>query len=305
MTGIVKRKNAGAQITNQGHTPPQQMTNAPVPPFHADFQLIGEPSQAGKDQASATAATTPVSPPRHRPWPRLLLLLLLIGAGSWWVISNNLVTWPLSWPPSWPWPWMQPVGPLTASGTLEADEVLIGAEVAGQIIELLQEGDRVAPGAVVARLDDALIQLQIRQADLAARQRLEIQADAYQLRTPIGGVVTRVPMHNGEVVTPGQTVAAVADLTQLKFTAYVLEKDLGGVQVGQVVTVTADPFPDRTFRGVVTSTNPRAEFTPRNVQTRADRLNLVFGVQIRVDNPAGALKPGMPADASFEALPQR
>lgn len=50
---------------------------------------------------------------------------------------------------------------------------------------------------------------------------------------------------------------------------------------------------------MVTSTNPRAEFTPRNVQTQRDRLNLVFGVKIRVENPEGELKPGMPADAAF------
>jgi HlyD family secretion protein len=52
----------------------------------------------------------------------------------------------------------------------------------------------------------------------------------------------------------------------------------------------------------VTSTNPRAEFTPRNVQTQRDRLNLVFGVQVRVDNPEMALKPGMPVDARFAPL---
>ncbi len=54
---------------------------------------------------------------------------------------------------------------------------------------------------------------------------------------------------------------------------------------------------------MVTSTNPRAEFTPRNVQTQADRLNLVFGVKIRVDNPDMALKPGMPADVIFAPAP--
>ena len=74
-------------------------------------------------------------------------------------------------------------------------------------------------------------------------------------------------------------------------------------RVGQEVAVTADPFPGRSFSGVVTSTNQRAEFTPRNVQTQRDRLNLVFGVKIRVDNPRGELKPGMPADATFASLP--
>jgi multidrug efflux pump subunit AcrA (membrane-fusion protein) len=225
-----------------------------------------------------------------------VLLLLLLGAAGWWVIHAP-------WAPAWMTPWVQPAGPLTASGTLEADEILIGSEVAGRIVQLVQEGQTVQADEVVARLDDSLIQLQIRQANIAELQQLQIQAGRYQLRSPIAGVVTRVPMHSGEVVSPGQTVVVVADLAQLELTAYVLERDLGQVRVGQPVTVTADPFPGRTFPGIVTSTNPRAEFTPRNVQTQADRLNLVFGVKVRVQNPDGALKPGMPADATFAPPP--
>jgi multidrug resistance efflux pump len=220
----------------------------------------------------------------------LILAVLLLGVTAWWLS-----------PLDWTLPWAQPAGPLTASGTLEADEVLIGSEIAGRIVALVQEGDAIAAGGQVAKLDDSLIQLQIRQASGPALQQLQMQAEKYQLRSPIGGIVTRVPMHVGEVVAPGQTVAAVADLAQLDLTAYVLERDLGQVRVGQQVTVTADPFPGRTFGGVVTSTNPRAEFTPRNVQTQADRLNLVFGVKIRVANPDRALKPGMPADVTFPA----
>ena len=164
---------------------------------------------------------------------------------------------------------------------------------------LVQEGQAIAAGDVIAKLDDSLIQLQIRQANTARQQQLQIIAERYQLRSPISGMVTQVPMHAGEVIAPGQTVAAVADLDQLKLTAYVLERDLGQVHVGQQVTITVDPFPERTFHGVVTSTNPKAEFTPRNIQTQADRLNLVFGVNVLVDNPDGALKPGMPADVAF------
>ena len=104
------------------------------------------------------------------------------------------------------------------------------------------------------------------------------------------------------MVAPAQTVVAVADLTALEMTAYLLERDLGRVRVGQEVAVTADPFPGQSFSGVVTSTKQQAEFTPRNIQTQRDRLNLVFGVKIRVENPDGALKPGMPADATFEPL---
>jgi multidrug resistance efflux pump len=245
----------------------------------------------GPQGATLSPAPPAAEPDRlHRP-PRpvlAVLLLLLLGAAGWWAATSL---------------WARPAGPLTASGTLEADEVLVGPEVAGRIIELVGEGQAIRAGDVVARLDDSLLQLQIRQADVATLQQLRIQAERYQLRSPISGVVTRVPMHVGEVVSPGQTVVAVADLTRPKLTVYVLERDLGQVQVGQEVAVTADPFGARTFHGVVTATNPRAEFTPRNVQTQRDRLNLVFGVKVRVDNPDGALKPGMPADATFTPLP--
>lgn len=225
---------------------------------------------------------------------RAVVLVGLLAAAAWW-----------AWRSGWVASWNAPVGPLTASGTLEADEVLVGFEVAGRLVALADEGQQVQADEVVARLDDALIQTQILQANTALLQQLQIQADRYQLRAPMAGVVARTAMHTGEVVTPGATVLAIADLTQLDLTAYVLERDLGAVQVGQVVTVTADPFPNRVFSGLVTSTNPRAEFTPRNIQTQADRLNLVFGVKIRVDNPDGALKPGMPADVTFPpaALP--
>ena len=248
--------------------------------------------------APAAAPARPVPPsvePHHGPRPTLvigLVLVLAIAAAVWWLSGND-----------WQLPWVQPVTVLTASGTLEADEILVGFEVTGRLVKLVQEGDTVAADEVVAQLDDSLIQLQIMQATLAARQQLEIQAARYQLHSPIAGVVTRVPMHVGEVVSPGQTVFAVADLSNLDLTAYVLERDLGGVRVGQSVEVTADPIPGRTFRGVVTSTNPRAEFTPRNVQTQADRLNLVFGVKVRVENPDMALKPGMPADVTFPSVP--
>jgi membrane fusion protein YbhG len=63
--------------------------------------------------------------------------------------------------------------------------------------------------------------------------------------------------------------------------------------------VTADPFPGVIFPGTVTSVNTKAEYTPRNIQTQQDRLNLVFGVNVRVTSSGGLLKPGMPVDGAF------
>lgn len=191
---------------------------------------------------------------------------------------------------------------LTASGTLEADETVIAARVSGQILDLpAPAGATVAAGDVLARLDDRAVRLQVRQApDSAARETYQLQSEDYTLRSPITGVVTRVPAHVGEIALPGQVLLAVTDLSSLKLTLYIRLADLGGVAVGQRIAITADPYPGRTFDGTVTSVNQQAEFTPRNVQTQTDRLNLVFGVQATVTNPDGALKPGMPIEARFE-----
>jgi multidrug resistance efflux pump len=105
--------------------------------------------------------------------------------------------------------------------------------------------------------------------------------------------------HRGEYVAPGTPILTVADPTDLKLTLYVREADLGRVSVGQQVGLHVDAFPGRVFSGIVTSIADRAEFTPRNVQTQQDRQNLVFAVTVRVPNPDGALKAGLPVDATF------
>jgi len=63
--------------------------------------------------------------------------------------------------------------------------------------------------------------------------------------------------------------------------------------------VVADAFPDRKFDGTVASVSSKAEFTPRNIQTRTDRDRLVYPVEVRVKNPDGALRPGMPVQVTL------
>ena len=80
----------------------------------------------------------------------------------------------------------------------------------------------------------------------------------------------------------------------------VSEKDLGRVRAGQTVDLSVDAYPKETFRGNVTTIGSRAEFTPRNVTTAKDRQALVFAIKVRVPNPGGELKAGLPVDATFE-----
>ncbi len=192
-------------------------------------------------------------------------------------------------------------GALVASGTLEADEVVVSARVSGAITSIPRaEGMTVTEGDLVATLDDRTVQLQVEQApDPATKRVYQLQAADYRLTSPRTGIVTRVPAHVGELAFPGAALLAVSDLSTLRLTIYVREADLSRVRVGQRLGITAVTFPSRTFGGVVTSINQQAEFTPRNIQTTADRQNLVFGVQADVDNRDGSLKPGMTVDAQF------
>lgn len=192
-------------------------------------------------------------------------------------------------------------GELVASGTVEADEVSVAAELPGRLIELsVDEGANVAAGQVVGRLDDALLQVQLKQADVAQRQLIEAQLDKMILRAPIGGQVLKRLASRGEIVRAGMPLLTVANQDPLKLTVYVPERELGRVRVGQGARLRADTFPERVFRGDVQSIATRAEFTPRNVTTSRDRQGLVFAVRLRVPNPGGDLKAGMPVDVVFE-----
>lgn len=137
------------------------------------------------------------------------------------------------------------------------------------------------------------------QVDIArsALDVLEVQLDKLSLEAPITGLVLARPVHVGEVALPGAPLMTLADLARVTLTIYVPEDQLGKVWIGQPVSVTVDAYPDRAFDGTVIFVSSEAEFTPKNIQTREERVNMVFAVKVELPNPDLALKPGMPADA--------
>jgi multidrug resistance efflux pump len=142
----------------------------------------------------------------------------------------------------------------------------------------------------------AVAQAQVDQA-FAAVQSLETQLELMTLRAPFSGTVTNRAVHRGEAAVPGATLMTIANLAEVKLTVYIPEDELDKVHLGQQVAVQVDSFPDRSFAGTVAFISQQAEFTPKNVQTQKDRVNMVFAMRVRLDNPEGLLKPGMPADA--------
>jgi HlyD family secretion protein len=144
----------------------------------------------------------------------------------------------------------------------------------------------------------AVAKAQVEQAQ-AALAKLTVQRDKQTISAPVGGVVLEINIHEGELTIPGGTMLTLGDLDHVSLTVYVPEDKLGQVKIGQGVAVSVDSFPDRTFMGEVVAIADEAEFTPRNVQTKEERVNMVFGVEVRIPNPDHVLKPGVPADAAI------
>jgi multidrug resistance efflux pump len=116
---------------------------------------------------------------------------------------------------------------------------------------------------------------------------------------PAAGVIQSFDLRPGDLVAPNAPVATLLEPDQLWVRVYVPETRLGLVRVGQAAALTVDTFPHRTFPGRVVEISPRAQYTPRNVQTLSQRNDQVFGVKVRVE-PAPELKPGMAATVRLE-----
>ena len=136
----------------------------------------------------------------------------------------------------------------------------------------------------------------------AALDLLDYRITKGHVISPVGGSVLVKYAESGEFTTAGKPLCSIADLSTVKLTIYVGEALLGKIGIGDTVQVGIDSYPDRRFSGTITRIAEEAEFTPKNVQTRDSRIDLVYAVEITIDNPEGVFKIGMPADAYIEGL---
>jgi multidrug resistance efflux pump len=168
-------------------------------------------------------------------------------------------------------------------------------EVAQAQLEILKAGARQEQIAVA--------EAAVKQAE-ADLTMLQVQRDQHTLVAPLTGWVVEQLAHQGEMSTPGLTLLTLADLHQMTLTVYVPEPKIGLVSVGQKVQVFVDTFPGEAFTGEITFINDEAEFTPKNVQSKEERVNTVFAVKIKLEDQGQRLKPGMPADVILAAGPE-
>jgi len=141
------------------------------------------------------------------------------------------------------------------------------------------------------------VRAQVEQAR-GALEAAKAMTDYLTIKAPVSGRVILKVAEQGELVTPGMPIVRIANLDTVWLKVYVPEPNMR-VKLGDRAEVAVDAYPGKRFVGKVTEIADKPEFTPRNVQTKEERVKLVFGVKITLANPQGELKPGMPADATI------
>ena len=162
------------------------------------------------------------------------------------------------------------------------------AKAAAEALAKVRAGARVEEiAAAKARVSAAEAQLASLRKDLA---------DAV-LVSPVAGIVTSKLADAGEIVAPHAPVVVVTDLDHAWANVYVDEPMVPRLKLGQKLTVVTDA--GHRLEGAITFISPKAEFTPRNVQTAEERSRLVYRIKVTTDNKDGVLKPGMPVEAEL------
>jgi HlyD family secretion protein len=239
---------------------------------------------------------------KHRIVPMVIIVLVLAGLGGYYWYTNANAADP---------------NKLELSGNIEVTRINVAAETTGRILELKADnGAEVKKGDTLATLDSTLLGLQFDQSQTAldaaklsgnavqiALAQANFNLAEYNLKratvvSPIDGTVIDRPFNAGEMAAAGSALFTVADLTKVTLVVYVPEASIGKIKLNDSVDVKTDSFTE-TFKGTITKIAEKAEFTPASIQTKEQRVNLVFAVTVSLDNPDSKLKPGMPADATI------
>lgn len=214
-------------------------------------------------------------------------------------------------------------GDFNYAGTLEATRVDLPSRLATVIESIdVQEGDRVQSGQKLASLacEELKIQGELIDDNFRRSQHLYrsggISQEAFEkvktskddsdtrlswcsLTAPFDGSVMTRYLEPKEWVNPGGKILALADVDHPWAYFYVPQEVMSHLKVGSAVTGSVPEMDGQSFHGKIIKINDEAEFTPKNVQTRAERTRLVFGVKALFDNKAGLLKPGMTIESEL------
>ncbi|MCW2336326.1 HlyD family secretion protein [Sphingobium sp. B2D3A] len=189
--------------------------------------------------------------------------------------------------------------PLVAPGAISRDvwesTVAMRDRANAQLAEAQAALTLVRTGA---RREDVEAARAALQAAEAARKGVGTDLDDARLLASVDGVVVTRAREPGAIVAPGETVFTLAIDRPVRVRAYVAENQLSRIAPGMTVTITADGNP-KSYSGIIGYISPRAEFTPKTVETSDLRTDLVYRLRIVVDHPDGKLRQGQPVSVSI------
>ncbi len=160
-------------------------------------------------------------------------------------------------------------------------------------LELAREGSR-AKQTEAARADAERAQAVLKQSVAVAREG--------EVRAPADGIIVHRLAEPGQLVSVGQPAITMAFANRLYVRTFIPETKLGRVRMGMPARVTVDAFPNRHFPAHITEISPDAEFTPKAVETKSERVNLVYGAKADLDRGwSEPLVPGQPAQVQVVA----
>lgn len=156
---------------------------------------------------------------------------------------------------------------------------------------------KLRAGARPQEVNSARARVSATEAQIAT---LEKSAADAVVKAPVGGIVTAKLLDAGEIAAPRAAVVVITDLDHAWANIYVDERLVPRLRIGQAATLLTDA--GQRLNGTITFISPKAEFTPRNVQTADERSKLVYRVKVTADNTNGVLKPGMPIEAELQPV---
>ncbi|MBN2544460.1 MAG: efflux RND transporter periplasmic adaptor subunit, partial [Spirochaetes bacterium] len=134
----------------------------------------------------------------------------------------------------------------------------------------------------------------------AGYEILKKQIEDCSIKAPTSGIITHKLAEKGEFVNVGTVIYTISKISPVYLNVYITEIQLGKVRLGMEAKIKIDSYPEKTFTGKIVFISPNSEFTPKNIQTKEERVKQVFRIKIEVPNDDMILKPGMPADALIE-----
>lgn len=179
-----------------------------------------------------------------------------------------------------------------AAPSKQLDDIQGQLEVVNRQIEAISKQESIANRGILS--ETGPIQAQVHQLDDQIRRSY--------LYVPIDGTVTLKMAEASELVAAGKPLYKIADLKNMTLRAYISGDQLPNIKIGQKVRVQidADAKSNRSLPGIISWISSQAEFTPKIVQTKEERVNLVYAIKIKVDNADGSLKMGMPGEVTFK-----